>query len=453
VRVAERDVNTGTWVGPSGLHVRRCRIEVIVGPDAGLAKELGLQSIHIGAGSGCELTLTDPQVSGNHVEIRLDDHGFRLRDLGSTNGTFLGGHRVVEAYLLPGSIVALGDTQLRFVPLSGSVELPLWGESRFVGLIGGSVVMRELFARLARIAATDATVLVTGETGTGKDLVAEAIHESSARGGAAFVVLDCGAIPPTLIESELFGHEKGAFTGATAAQAGAFERADGGTLFLDEIGELPVELQPKLLRVLERKEVRRVGGGQTIRCDVRLVAATNRDLTAAVHDGQFREDLFYRLAVARVHLPPLRERKPDIPLLVDHFLAGLGGGRLAPHTIDLMTHHDWPGNVRELRNVVERAALLAELPTSTAALQRGAPRRAESQAPGPPAVAAGARLDLAVDLEVPFKQAREAVVVEFERVYVTALLQRHKHNMSAAARDAGLDRMTLYKIAARLGLR
>jgi transcriptional regulator with GAF, ATPase, and Fis domain len=346
--------------------------------------------------------------------------------------------------------------------------------------------MRELFARLERIATTDATVLITGETGTGKELVAEAVHDSSPRASGPFIVLDCGAIPPNLVESELFGHERGAFTGATSTYIGAFERADKGTVFLDEIGELPLDLQPKLLRVLERKEIRRIGGTKTISVDIRVVAATNRDLGVEVNKGRFREDLYYRLAVARVHVPPLRERREDIPLLVDYFLQTLPGGdrtKLRPETLELMKKHEWPGNVRELRNVIERAVLLSEAPGSEHALRRsympgGTDRKTPSAerttgqqpaltgstptqqggappgGPPPPAPALPRShvLTVAVDTAIPFKLAKQDLVEEFERRYIRALLEEHGGNISAAARAAGIDRMSIHKILHRLGL-
>jgi transcriptional regulator with GAF, ATPase, and Fis domain len=324
--------------------------------------------------------LSDAKVSGLHCEIRLDDRGYRLRDLDSTNGTFVGGIRINDVYIQPGAQIAVGSTRMKFEPLGESVELEISERDRLGGMLGRSVKMRELFARLEKLAATDTTVLITGETGVGKELAAECVHDLSPRAKGPFVVVDCGAIPPTLIESELFGHERGAFTGATASYAGAFERAHGGTVFLDELGELPLAMQPKLLRVLEAKEVRRVGGQKTINVDIRIVAATNRDLGVEVNRGRFREDLFYRLAVARIVVPPLRERKEDIPLLIEGILATTPGGEgayIAAETIDLMMKHDWPGNVRELRNVIERAVLLAEPPENAAQLRR-------APAPQPP---------------------------------------------------------------------
>jgi DNA-binding NtrC family response regulator len=318
--------------------------------------------------------------------------------------------------------------------------------------------MRELFARLEKLARSDTTVLVTGETGVGKELVAEALHETGTRAAGPFVVVDCGSIPPNLIESELFGHERGAFTGATAAYAGAFERAHQGTVFLDEIGELPLAMQPKLLRVLERKEVRRVGGTKTIEVDIRVVAATNRDLGVEVNRGRFREDLYYRLAVARVHVPPLRERKDDIPLIIEHILANTPGGEgahITGDTIDLMMKHDWPGNVRELRNVIERAVLLAESP-ATEGLRRAPampqPTRSETATPSHTITPSDAQMAVPVDIQTPFKIAKQNVISEFERRYISKLLEHHDGNISAAARAAGIDRMSIHKMLHRLGL-
>src|SRR5919107_587545 len=370
--MAVDDLRSGTWVTYIGgransARLRRCRVEGLSGPDAGLIRDIEASVIRIGARRGNDVQLSDSKVSGLHCEIRLDDRGYRLRDLDSTNGTYVSQLRINDVYIHPGAQIALGTTRLKFEPLGESVEVELADTDRFGSMIGRSVKMRDMFARLEKLARTDTTVLVTGETGAGKELVAEAMHDHSPRANGPFVVLDCGSIPPNLIESELFGHERGAFTGATSNYAGAFERAHGGTVFLDEIGELPLAMQPKLLRVLERKEVRRVGGAKTIEVDVRIVAATNRDLGVEVNRGRFREDLYYRLAVARVHVPPLRDRKDDLPLLIEHILTTTPGGEtasIAQETIDLMMKHDWPGNVRELRNVIERAVLLSESPAA-----------------------------------------------------------------------------------------
>ncbi|MCA9674771.1 MAG: sigma 54-dependent Fis family transcriptional regulator [Kofleriaceae bacterium] len=458
------DLRSGTWVTfiggrAAGVRVRRCRVEVVAGPDAGLVRDIESAVIRVGARRGNDVQLSDAKVSGLHCEIRLDERGYRLRDLDSTNGTFVSGLRINDVYVQPGAQIALGGTRLRFEPLGESVEVELSERDRFGTMSGRSVKMRELFARLEKLSHTDTTVLITGETGVGKELVAEALHETGDRAEGPFVVVDCGSIPPNLIESELFGHERGAFTGATGNYAGAFERAHQGTIFLDEIGELPLAMQPKLLRVLERKEVRRVGGTRTIEVDIRVVAATNRDLGVEVNRGRFREDLFYRLAVARVHVPPLRERKDDIPLLIEHILANTPGGEgahITPDTVELMMKHDWPGNVRELRNVIERAVLLAESPVNEAALRRAPampqPTRSETATPSSTITPPDAQFAVPVDIQQPFKHAKQAVISEFERRYISKLLEHHDGNISAAARAAGIDRMSIHKMLHRLGL-
>ncbi len=463
--MAVDDLRSGTWVTYIGgratsARLRRVRVEVVSGADAGLIRDIEASVIRIGARRGNDVQLSDSKVSGLHCEIRLDDRGYRLRDLDSTNGTYVSSLRINDVYIQPGAQIALGGTRLKFDPLGDSVEIELSDTDRFGSMIGRSVKMREMFARLEKLAKSDTTVLVTGETGVGKELVAEALHDQSPRNKGAFVVLDCGSIPPNLIESELFGHERGAFTGATSSYAGAFERAHGGTVFLDEIGELPLAMQPKLLRVLERKEVRRVGGSKTIEVDLRVVAATNRDLGVEVNRGRFREDLYYRLAVARVHVPPLRERKDDLPLLIEHILATTPGGELASiaqETIDLMMKHDWPGNVRELRNVIERAVLLAETPENEDSLRRtpaSAPRSEPSISvtPSQTATSADGSMTVPVDVTKPFKNAKQDVISEFERRYISRLLAQHDGNISAAARAAGIDRMSIHKMLHRLGL-
>jgi transcriptional regulator with GAF, ATPase, and Fis domain len=460
--VAVDDLRSGTWVTyvggrPSAVRLRRCRVEVIAGPDAGLIRDIEATVIRIGARRGNDVQLTDAKVSGLHCEIRLDERGYRLRDLDSTNGSYVGGLRINDVYIQPGTQISVGGSRLRFEPLGETVEVELSDRDRFGSMIGRSVKMRELFAKLEKLAPSDATVLITGETGVGKELVAESLHELSPRIQGPFVVLDCGSIPANLIESELFGHERGAFTGATNSYVGAFERAHDGTVFLDEIGELPLALQPKLLRVLESHEVRRIGSSKTVQVNIRVVAATNRDLGVEVNRGRFREDLFYRLAVARVHVPPLRERKDDIPLLIEHILASTPGGEnayIAPDTIDLMMKHDWPGNVRELRNVIERAVLLAETPDSEAALRRAPPPvpAKTDMTPSTTASSPDASMTVPVDIATPFKVAKQNVVSEFERRYISKLLAHHDGNISAAARAAGIDRMSIHKMLHRLGL-
>lgn len=473
--MAVDDLRSGTWVNfvggrAHGVCVRRCRVDVVAGPDKGLVREVESSMIRIGARQGNDLQLTDSGVSGLHCQIALDDKGYRLRDLDSTNGTFVAGLRVNDIYINPDTTIQVGGSKLRFQPLSESIEVEL-ATGACGGMIGESVKMRELFARLKKIAPSNATVLVTGETGVGKELVAEALHELSPRGEGPFVVLDCGSIPQNLIESELFGHERGAFTGATSAHPGVFERAHHGVVFLDEIGELPLSMQPKLLRVLERKEVRRIGGSKTINVDIRVVAATNRDLGVEVNRGRFREDLYYRIAVARMHVPALRERRDDIPALIKHFLDITPNSHatvLAPETIDIMKRHDWPGNVRELRNVIERAVLLAEAPMSKTGLggvqsregstEKGAKELAEESVASVTSATDSAQagdsntMRVQVSTDTPFKVLKQEIVSEFERRYITQLLDEHNHNISSAARAAGIDRMSIHKMLNRLGL-
>jgi transcriptional regulator with GAF, ATPase, and Fis domain len=479
--MAVDDLRSGTWITyiggrARGVRVRRCRVNVLSGPDEGLVRDVESSCIRVGARQGNEVQLSDSGVSGLHFEITLEDRGYRLKDLDSTNGTFVAGLRVNDIYIKPDTVIQVGSTKLRFQPLSESVEVELATDGRFGGMIGDSVKMRQLFARLEKIAPSNATVLITGETGVGKELVAEAMHEMSPRSKGPFVVLDCGSIPQNLIESELFGHERGAFTGATSAHAGVFERAHGGVVFLDEIGELPLSMQPKLLRALERKEVRRIGGSKTIHVDIRVVAATNRDLGVEVNRGRFREDLYYRLAVARVHVPPLRERSEDVPALIEHFLEitpGAQGTTLAPETIELMRKHDWPGNVRELRNVIERAVLLSESPMSKTGLRGGQSsastggsaqvepptpitqpevKKSEASVPTPAASDEPNAMRVVVDTQTPFKVLKQEMISEFERRYITQLLEEHGNNISSAARAAGIDRMSIHKMLNRLGL-
>jgi len=420
------------------LERRRFRLEVVKGPDKGTAKDFDAATVRVGARPGCELTLRDPTVSGIHFEIRTTEGGFVLRDLGSTNGTVVEGLRVVEAFLHPDARMRLGTTEIRFKARDAKTEVPLHPEGHFGPLLGESAAMRALFADLAKIAPSDATVLLSGETGTGKEVVAEAIHGASRRADGPFVVVDCGALPGNLVESELFGHEKGAFTGATSSFKGAFERADGGTILLDEIGELPIDLQPKLLRVLERREVRPLGAEAVRTVDVRVLAATNRVLEREVNRGAFREDLYYRLAVVRLEIPPLRERTDDVPLLARRF-ALEHGVRLSETEIEKLSLHPWPGNVRELENAVERAALMGGVELE------GSPRR-----DGSDASTAGPH---SVDLDLPFREAKARLVEDFERRYAKEALARAGGNVAQAARRAGVDRMSFYKLLARLGIR
>jgi DNA-binding NtrC family response regulator len=425
--------------GDERLRIPGFRLTVVRGPNKGLEHRANRAEIIVGTQAASDLVLTDPTVSRSHLSLEALPDGFRLRDLGSTNGTLVAGVRVVEAYVKPGIEIDIGETRLRFQALSDALEIPLYNGDRFGPMLGRSTAMRQLFALLERAAKTDATVLVLGETGTGKDLAAEAVHQASPRANGPFVVLDCSAIPESLIESELFGHERGAFTGANDKRIGVFESAHNGTVFLDEIGELPLPLQPKLLRVLERRVVRPVGSNQQREVDVRVIAATNRDLRAEVNRGQFREDLFFRLSVITAHIPALRERTEDLPLLAHFFL-----GQVAPKETKLpegleqrLAAHRWPGNVRELRNTVERAVALGGEWAFT-----DGPR--EQLGNEPP---------LDVDATIPFKEAKQRLIERFERPYLEQLLKLTSGNVSAAARQAGIDRVHLLKLLRRYSLR
>jgi two-component system, NtrC family, response regulator GlrR len=418
--------------------VQRFWLVVTAGPDAGASFTSGKERAIVGTHSSSDFVLKDDTISRFHCEI--DPSGKRplIRDLGSRNGTQVNGVSVVGAHLRDGSLIRLGRTELRFELRSDPVTLPLHEGERFGAMVGRSVVMRHAFALLERAAASDSAVLLEGETGTGKEIAAESIHTLGARRDGPFVVVDCSAIPADLLESELFGHERGAFTGAVQSREGAFEAAVGGTIFLDEIGELPLDLQPKLLRALERKQVKRVGGNTYASVDVRVVAATNRSLRREVNERRFRSDLYYRLAVVEVRLPPLRERPEDLRLLVDHLLGSLqatdhpdASGLTTPAFIEELARHGWGGNVRELRNYLERCLVL----------------RAKAPLDGEPAEP---RLP---ELDQPLKVARERWNRVLERRYVDELLRRADGNVTAAARAAGVDRMYFYRLLWRYGLR
>ncbi|MCA9670899.1 MAG: sigma 54-interacting transcriptional regulator [Myxococcales bacterium] len=323
-------------------------------------RTIELPHVRIGSAANNEIAINDPSVSRYHCELRHSNEGFVLRDLGSTNGTVVAGMRVKEAVLQDEVVMQLGRSTLRFTPGKEEHRVDASKEHKFGELVGRSGAMRDIFGILQKVANTDLTVLIQGETGTGKDLVARAIHDASPRSGKPFVVFDAGAVASNLIESELFGHERGAFTGATEQRQGAFELADGGTLFIDEIGELALELQPKLLRALEQREVQRVGGSKRISVDVRVVCATNRALVEEAKKGRFRDDLFFRISVVVLQLPPLRDRPEDIELLIQSFLdKGNPPMTAAADAVSVLSNYDWPGNVRELRNVIETAQAMA----------------------------------------------------------------------------------------------
>ncbi len=412
---------------------------VIKGPDRGETIRLTDRPIAFGSAPSCEMVLSDKTVSRKHLVAEFNGDEVMLRDNDSTNGTFIQGSRFKEITIGFGVEFKLGRTTIKFLPDEEIVEPEPSEQNSFGQLVGGDTKVRQLFKLLTDVAATPATVLIEGETGTGKELIAEEIHNHSPRRDGPFVVFDCGSVPRELIESALFGHVKGSFTGAITDRRGAFAEAHGGTIFLDEIGEMALDLQPSLLRVLDKRAVRKVGSNTYEKIDVRVVAATNRDLRAEVAKKNFREDLYYRLAVIRVSVPPLRERGSDIPMLVQHFVESFSMGKtmhIEPEDMAKIQRHGWPGNVRELRNVIERACLLShgeQINIDDALIEEAAP-------------GIGIRTDL------PFKEAKGQLVEMFEREYIEDLMRRHKMNLSAAAREAQIDRKHLRELIRKYDL-
>jgi DNA-binding NtrC family response regulator len=408
--------------------------------------------MRIGSHARNDVVLTDDTVSRSHAEIVRTPSGVLLRDLDSTNGTHVGPLRIREIWLQDGQAFRVGRTELVFHSGDETVDILPSESEGLEGLVGRSMAMRATFAVVERVAPTDLTVLVTGETGTGKELVSRALHARSPRRDRPFEVFDGGAVAANLVESELFGHVKGSFTGAVRDRAGVFESAQGGTVFLDEIGELPLGAQASLLRVLEQREVRRVGAREVRPVDVRVVAATNRDLRAEVEAGRFREDLYYRLAVVELTLPPLRDRLEDLPLIARHILRNAGFAHavrdLDPQVVQALAAWRWPGNVRELRNVLLRAIPftsgstlgLDALPDALRA--RHDPRPDDDIDPGIPMPAA----------DLQFHDAKDRLLEAFERHYLQSLLDRAEGNLSRAARLAGVDRKTIGRMLKRHGM-
>jgi transcriptional regulator with PAS, ATPase and Fis domain len=424
------------------IDVRSGTLTVVAGSDVGLRLPLGPMPTTVGTAQLAQLRLSDPTVSRMHCQLSPRPDGVRLTDAGSTNGTFVDGVRIRDADLTAGANIRVGATTLRLELGSEVVRVPLAEQHSFGKLVGGSLEMRRLYAILARVARTETTVLIQGETGTGKELVARELHEHSERAAGPFVAVDCGAIAPNVIESELFGHVRGAFSGAVSDRRGLFEEANGGTICLDEIGELPLPLQAKLLRVLEAREVRRVGSNAARPVDVRLLASTNRPLAQSVNEGAFREDLYYRLAVIELVLPPLRARREDVPPLAQHFYERFSGKgeTLPPELLSSLLTRSWPGNVRELRNFIERSVTLGGFHL--------APHTAASGKSGE-----FAQTTLGVDLGKPLKEARDEAVERFELLYLETALRRAGGNVTRAAELAGVSRRFLQRTIARLGIR
>ena len=431
---------------PIRVVYHKTRVTVAAGPEQGVIHEIVSNTLRVGSSSDNDLVISDAAVSRRHCSISPVAGGLRVRDEGSRNGIFIGGIRVFDVIVNQAARIQMGDTVLLLEPLPDQVAREQATRDRFGDLLGRSPVMRELFADLARIAASDMTLLIEGETGTGKELVAESVHRESARAQQPFVVFDCGAVAPTLAESELFGHERGAFTGASSARAGVFEQADGGTLFLDELGELPKDLQPKLLRALEKRELRRLGAQRTISFDVRVIAATNRNLAAEVTRGSFREDLYFRLAGAHVYVPPLRDRMQDLPLLIEHFLSRAKPPRslneMQQSVWEMFLAHRWPGNVRELGNAVQRLLVTPDRPLSSLA-PAASQSASGSSAPG---------AELISDPTQPLRIARREATDIFERQYLQAMLARTGGNVTRAAAVAEVSRQMMQKLMRKHGI-
>jgi len=421
------------------FSVKTLQVEVTAGPEQGVRVDAPEDRLTVGTARANHLVLTDPTVSRFHLELSNEKAGVWVRDLGSRNGT-LAADVFIECARIPvGTELSLGRSRLR---VSDGAERKVDGHDApvLVDLLGDDRRMRRLMGTIRRVAGTSLPALITGESGTGKELCARAIHAQSGRTGP-FMVVDCGALTPSLMASALFGHERGAFTGAEQRRAGAFERAHGGTLFLDDVGELSLELQPQLLGVLERKRFTPLGGGEEREADVRVIAATSRDLRGEVNRAAFREDLYYRLAVVALDVPALRERMGDVPLLAEHFFREAGGSQpfdsvFTQAVREQMARHAWPGNVRELRNFVEAMLVMGEVPE--------------------PDTSVSAPLGMSLPAELlgkSYAEARAEVLSAFEQRYLAELLTNAQGNVSGAARRASMDRSYLIKLLEKHGLK
>jgi DNA-binding NtrC family response regulator len=424
---------------PGGRPADRMHgLAVVAGPGSGLRRLIDAEEIRVGKSAANDLCLPDPAVSRFHCVVELTPRGVMLRDLRSSNGTRVGGCWVESAYLAAEVPIQIGNSVMQLFVAEVGEPLPSVVQAG-PRVLGTSLAIQRVVSLLPRLAQAGASILLEGETGTGKSMMAELVHRMGPRANGRFSVVDCGALPPSLIESELFGHERGAFTGASERRIGVLEAAEGGTLFLDEIGELPLEVQPRLLRALEERTIRRVGSTKSVHLDVQIIAATNRDLREAVARGQFRADLYYRLDAVRLTMPPLRNRREDIPALVEHFCRRTRV-EVPPEFVEQMkadfTARPWPGNVRELRNAVERAVLLEDLT-------------------GDPTTVDGAALSeqgQSGDLSIPFSAAKSQAIDRWERGYLNLLMRQAGGNVSQAARLAQVDRTHLRDLLRRHGI-
>ncbi|HEY6556822.1 MAG TPA: sigma 54-interacting transcriptional regulator, partial [Polyangiaceae bacterium] len=445
------DAHTAARDRPRVVSYRKVRVLVEKGPDQGRECFIVNQTLRVGTSSDNDLVLSDRFVSRRHCAIEPVSDGLRIRDEGARNAVLLDGIRIRDATVSGAVRLSLGDTVLLVEPQDAREEREQALENRFGDLLGQSARMRELFVDLARIAASNVTLLIEGETGTGKELVAESVHANSPRASGPFVVFDCGAVAPQLAEDALFGHERGAFTGAHTAEPGVFEQADGGTLFLDELGELPKELQPKLLRALESNTVQRLGSRKPVKVDVRVLAATNRNLEAEVARGNFRQDLYFRFT-AHVRVPPLRDRMDDLPLLVGHFLAREEPARelrdISQDVWAMFNAYHWPGNVRELSNVLRRIQITPGyvLPSSPGAADglNSSPMASESRPSWP--------RQNPVEGVVPLRVARRQASDDFEREYLKSVLEKAAGSTTKAAALAEVSVQMVRRLLRRHGL-
>jgi transcriptional regulator with PAS, ATPase and Fis domain len=433
------DQETEALVGETttSLRVRAATVDVRDGVDRGRSVRVETPSFSIGSGTNVDMRLHDKTVSREHLRLAVAETGVRVRDHDSRNGTWLGASRIYDALFTGDVTLRIGETHLTLRIDTATSDLVISDREQFGEAFARSPAMRHAFSLLERVATSDVNVLLEGESGVGKDVLAHAIHAASARSGRPFVAVDCGAIPAGLVESELFGHVQGAFTGAHRGHLGATEQAHGGTLFFDEIGELPLDLQPKLLRFLETREVRPVGSGSARKVDIRIVAATNRRLAEAVENGTFRKDLFYRLSVARVIVPPLRDRPEDVGMLATIFLQRVTGDRQAQLPADLealLGGYSWPGNVRELRNVIERYAALGVRDA------RGLFDAGTTHADG---------WTESTLLTLDFHEARRRTLERFEKAYLNHALVRAGGVVTRAAELAKIARPSFYRMLNR----
>ncbi len=445
--VDETTLAISAQLAPLGAATPTFRLEVIEGPQTGsqfLLSPTALARVLLGKSPICDIRLTDPRVSRRHAALEPCDDGLRITDLGSTNGVTVNGVIVHDAILVGDEMIRLGGTTLRVVRGESTQSPEPPSADAFGRYLGASPELRRIYPLCQRLAESHVPVLLEGETGTGKERMAEALHEGGPRRHQPFVVFDCTATPENLVESILLGVERGAFTGAVRTTKGLVEEAHGGTLLIDEVGDLSSALQPKLLRMLDTSRIRRVGGSAPIEVNVRIIAATRRDLDAEVQNGRFRDDLYYRLAVARLELPPLRRRQGDVSFLAHRFWAELTGGeRSLPRRLALVLQtYDWPGNVRELHNSVARNAALGDLAEQAARPSQRPSSPLASSAPLEESAPASSRdwLERVLSEETSFACARQKALEEFQRRFVERALQRHAGNVSRAAAASGVAR-------------